>query len=343
MSRTCARARAARVTPAFARRGTTAEQNSGMRTLGMRNVLRGLTETTAAKALADRGVKLWVLEAWNFSGSAKPLCAELGIGHVNVNGHIQGTWRKGTYEDRMAPDVYRDLALVFTEDDDPWGHLIGAALDKLGPEYTREGLLLVTTANRCTTYCPLRAVNGAQDNWITRTGTGEPLPLPRGLMAVIDDAVNEYMFAHTVALPRAPVAPPAAAPKRRPPPAAGPSGASASTEAGRSKSRRVEYTVSTRQLTCAARDAEADKARALEQARRERVQQWVRTHPAAAALLGEWRDVNPPRCPYGVYSVELGTVEEAVDVHDGELVVKVFCGGAKPPKVRSDHAAHVRC
>ena len=149
--------------------------------------------------------RLWVFELFNFSSAGRRACLDRGVGYVNVSGHMQ----KDTMKDKMlSPAFFRDLALVFTELDDPMEHLIGRALEVLnkrakGAKFTRTGLLLVTAANRCTTYCTLNECNRSQNKFVSRSSEAHvPLSGYEGWLANIDDATNRRMFPILALLPQ---------------------------------------------------------------------------------------------------------------------------------------------
>ena len=340
-------------------RGDDLEQNMGMRPFYVRQLIQNLLLQAPAEEKVGRR---WILELHCFSKQNAPVCEGLGVEHVAISGQTERIRGKD-----YPPDLLQDLALVFTELERPIEFLVDRALkhlharQKRRPEprvgtnarCTRQGLILVTAAPRCTTYANMSGCNKAQNFFVSREpDTNKPCQGGKGVMALVDDTANARMMAEFANLPkmrcvpaapvlatvRAPAAPVAGTP---PTPATVSSAKSGSTAERRAKRRRLAYTVATRQLTDNARELEADAARALQQARRRRVRQWLSTRPQVEALLGEWHDVNPERCTSGTYGVQIGTEDEAVDVRDGDLVVKIFCGLAKPPQVRYGGVAYV--
>ena len=184
-------------------RGDDLEQNIGMRPCYVRRLVQDVLKLAPAEAIVGRR---WVLELYCFSKSNAPLCKRLGVAHVAISGQVERIRGKD-----YGPDLLNDLALVFAELERPLDFLIERALAHLrarearvrgGVKYTREGLILVTVAPRCTTYANMGGCNYKQGKFVTRMPkTNKPRTGGVGAMAVIDDTANERMMAEIFNLP----------------------------------------------------------------------------------------------------------------------------------------------
>ena len=176
-------------------RGTWGEVNMGIRAPTMRKYIIELLSSRKPTG------KPFVLELWCVTNANKAMCARLGVAHVSIaGGVVTSPMPKGPDEFvtlTYKPDLMFDLSLVFTQLEKPLEFLIDAACKKLGPEYTRDGLVLITAAPRCHTFACMSANNASQGNFVTRhLDSTKPATYLRpvqdgrgaGTVAAVDDA-----------------------------------------------------------------------------------------------------------------------------------------------------------